>query len=76
MDKTCTTAIDWFFFQQWMINPLHCYNKLLNGLLSEFSANALVMNDDCQTALDVARAKGHSRVVRVIEVLVNVCSIM
>lgn len=30
-------------------------------------ANALVMNDDCQTALDVARAKGHGNVVRAIE---------
>ncbi|GJU72671.1 putative E3 ubiquitin-protein ligase XBAT35 isoform X1 [Tanacetum coccineum] len=34
---------------------------LLNG------ANALVMNDDCQTALDVARVKGYSNVVRAIE---------
>lgn len=32
------------------------------------SANALVLNDDCQTALDVARAKGHGNVVRAIEV--------
>ena len=27
------------------------------------SANALVMNDDCQTPLEVARAKGYSNVV-------------
>lgn len=33
-----------------------------------FSANALIMNDDCQSPLDVARAKGHSNVVRAIEV--------
>ncbi|KAB5537651.1 hypothetical protein DKX38_015184 [Salix brachista] len=30
-------------------------------------ANALVMNDDCQTPLEVARAKGYSNVVRAIE---------
>lgn len=36
-----------------------------------FSANALVMNDDCQTPLDVARVKGHSNVVRAIEVYLN-----
>ena len=36
-------------------------------LLLSHGAYALVMNDDCQTALDVAKAKGHSRVVRVIE---------
>ena len=36
----------------------------------EFSANALVMNDDCQTPLEIARAKGHSNVVRAIEVCV------
>ncbi|KAL6313037.1 hypothetical protein AAG906_022044 [Vitis piasezkii] len=51
--------------------PLHHAAKkgleeTVNLLLSH-GANALVMNDDCQTALDVARAKGHSRVVRVIE---------
>ncbi|PWA55815.1 Ankyrin repeat-containing protein [Artemisia annua] len=34
---------------------------LING------ANALMMNDDCQTALDVARVKGFSNVVRAIE---------
>lgn len=37
-------------------------------LLLNFSANPLVLNDDCQTALEVARAKGHSNVVRAIEV--------
>ncbi|KAJ6725872.1 UBIQUITIN-PROTEIN LIGASE XBAT35 putative-RELATED [Salix purpurea] len=36
-------------------------------LLLSRGANALVMNDDCQTALEVARAKGHSNVVRAIE---------
>ncbi|XP_052189291.1 putative E3 ubiquitin-protein ligase XBAT35 isoform X2 [Diospyros lotus] len=36
-------------------------------LLLSHGANALVMNDDCQTPLDVARAKGYSNVVRAIE---------
>ncbi|KAL7609549.1 hypothetical protein Lser_V15G13887 [Lactuca serriola] len=36
-------------------------------LLLSHGANALVMNDDCQTALDVARVKGYSNVVRAIE---------
>ncbi|XP_058101610.1 putative E3 ubiquitin-protein ligase XBAT34 isoform X1 [Magnolia sinica] len=36
-------------------------------LLLSHGANALVMNDDCQTPLDMARAKGHSNVVRIIE---------
>ncbi|KAG6766233.1 hypothetical protein POTOM_030304 [Populus tomentosa] len=36
-------------------------------LLLSRGANALVMNDDCQTPLEVARAKGHSNVVRAIE---------
>lgn len=36
-------------------------------LLLSHGANALVMNDDCQTALDVARAKGFYNVVRAIE---------
>ncbi|GFP83370.1 putative E3 ubiquitin-protein ligase xbat35 [Phtheirospermum japonicum] len=36
-------------------------------LLLSLGANALVMNDDCQTPLDVARAKGYSNVVRAIE---------
>ncbi|XP_058094560.1 putative E3 ubiquitin-protein ligase XBAT35 isoform X2 [Magnolia sinica] len=36
-------------------------------LLLSYGANALVMNDDWQTPLDVARAKGHPNVVRVIE---------
>ncbi|KAK6944520.1 Ankyrin repeat [Dillenia turbinata] len=34
-------------------------------------ANPLLMNDDCQTALDVARAKGFSIVVRAIEISVT-----
>lgn len=36
-------------------------------LLLLHGANALVLNDDCQTALEVARAKGHGNVVRAIE---------
>ncbi len=36
-------------------------------LLLSHGGNALLMNDDCQTALDVGRAKGHCTVVRAIE---------
>ncbi|XP_060181672.1 putative E3 ubiquitin-protein ligase XBAT35 isoform X1 [Lycium barbarum] len=36
-------------------------------LLLLHGANALIMNDDCQTPLDVARNKGFSNVVRAIE---------
>ncbi|KAL1294664.1 hypothetical protein HN51_055457 [Arachis hypogaea] len=36
-------------------------------LLLLHGANPLILNDDCQTALEVARAKGHSNVVRAIE---------
>ncbi|OWM70458.1 putative E3 ubiquitin-protein ligase XBAT35 isoform X2 [Punica granatum] len=36
-------------------------------LLLSHGANPLVMNDDCQTPLDVARAKGYANVVRTIE---------
>ncbi|XP_073147526.1 putative E3 ubiquitin-protein ligase XBAT35 [Henckelia pumila] len=36
-------------------------------LLLSQGANALLINDDCQTPLDVARAKGYSNVVRTIE---------
>ncbi|GAA0183041.1 kinase inhibitor [Lithospermum erythrorhizon] len=36
-------------------------------LLLSSGANPLVMNDDCQTPLEVARAKGFSNVVRTIE---------
>ncbi|KAG0486327.1 hypothetical protein HPP92_008422 [Vanilla planifolia] len=51
--------------------PLHHAAKrglesTVNLLLSH-GANPLVMNDDCQTALDLARAKHHANVVRAIE---------
>ncbi|PQQ07451.1 putative E3 ubiquitin-protein ligase XBAT34 isoform X2 [Prunus yedoensis var. nudiflora] len=51
--------------------PLHHAAKkgledVVNLLLSH-GANVLIMNDDCQTPLDVARAKGHTNVVRAIE---------
>ncbi|XP_050374387.1 putative E3 ubiquitin-protein ligase XBAT34 isoform X2 [Argentina anserina] len=51
--------------------PLHHAAKrgleeTVNLLLSR-GANVLIMNDDCQSPLDVARAKGHSNVVRAIE---------
>lgn len=36
-------------------------------LLLSHGANPLVMNDDCQTALDLARTRGHWNVVRLIE---------
>ncbi|KAL2242628.1 UNVERIFIED_CONTAM: putative E3 ubiquitin-protein ligase XBAT35 [Sesamum indicum] len=36
-------------------------------LLLSHGANPLAMNDDCQTPLDVARAKGYSNVVRTFE---------
>ncbi|EPS62719.1 hypothetical protein M569_12071, partial [Genlisea aurea] len=36
-------------------------------LLLSHGASALMMNDDCQTPLDVARSKGFSNVVRAIE---------
>ncbi|KAK9991802.1 hypothetical protein SO802_026787 [Lithocarpus litseifolius] len=36
-------------------------------LLLSHGANALLMNDDCHSALDVARVKGHGSVVRAIE---------
>lgn len=45
-----------------------CYYLLIWDLLFKFPANPLLMNDDCQTPLEVARAKGNSNVVRVIEV--------
>lgn len=38
------------------------------GSFFNISANALVRNDDCQTALDVARIKRNINVVRTIEV--------
>ncbi|XP_039067852.1 putative E3 ubiquitin-protein ligase XBAT34 [Hibiscus syriacus] len=51
--------------------PLHHAAKrgLLNTLklLLSNGANPLAMNDDCQTPLDVARAKGNVNVVRAIE---------
>ncbi|KAL6522757.1 hypothetical protein OROHE_016604 [Orobanche hederae] len=37
-------------------------------LLLSHGANALMMNDDCQTPLDIARAKGYTNIVRAIEV--------
>jgi ankyrin repeat protein len=37
-------------------------------LLLSHGANPLVLNDDCQTPLEVARVKGFSNVVRAIEV--------
>lgn len=40
---------------------------MISGVF-KISANALVLNDDCQTPLEVARAKGHNNVVRAIEV--------
>ncbi|MED6134540.1 hypothetical protein PIB30_037914 [Stylosanthes scabra] len=36
-------------------------------LLLLHGANPLILNDDCQTAVEVARAKGHTNVVRAIE---------
>ncbi|EYU18318.1 hypothetical protein MIMGU_mgv1a0213981mg, partial [Erythranthe guttata] len=36
-------------------------------LLLSHGANAMVMNDDCQTPLDVARSKGYTNIVRAIE---------
>ncbi|KAB2061951.1 hypothetical protein ES319_A10G121100v1 [Gossypium barbadense] len=51
--------------------PLHHAAKrgLLNTvkLLLSHGANPLVMNDDCQTPLDIARVKGNVNVVRAIE---------
>ncbi|CAM8971257.1 unnamed protein product [Rhodiola kirilowii] len=51
--------------------PLHHaakrgYEETVKLLLSH-GANALVMNDDCQTPLDLARLKGFTNVVRLIE---------
>ncbi|PQQ02703.1 putative E3 ubiquitin-protein ligase XBAT35 isoform X1 [Prunus yedoensis var. nudiflora] len=60
--------------------PLHHAAKkgledVVNLLLSH-GANVLIMNDDCQTPLDVARAKGHTNVVRAIEVIQTlVCNV-
>ncbi|XP_076934315.1 putative E3 ubiquitin-protein ligase XBAT35 [Bidens hawaiensis] len=52
-------------------SPLHHAAKRglepMVKLLISHGANALVMNDDCQTALDVARVKGFTSVVRAIE---------
>ncbi|KAI0492347.1 hypothetical protein KFK09_026618 [Dendrobium nobile] len=41
-------------------------------LLLSHGANPLVMNDDCQTPLDLARAKGNSNVVRAIQLCINI----
>ncbi|MBA0725242.1 hypothetical protein Golax_021840 [Gossypium laxum] len=43
------------------------FKSSLISNLFELSANPLVMNDDCQTPLDVARVKGNVNVVRAIE---------
>lgn len=52
-------------------SPLHHAAKRglesIVKLLLLHGANPLLMNDDCQTPLEVARAKGNSNVVRVIE---------
>jgi hypothetical protein len=51
------------------------FSTLIDDLLSKISANALIMNDDCQTPLDVARVKGHINVVRAIEVYL-ICTVI
>lgn len=50
------------------------FTPLFNVCLFKSSANPLVINDDCQTPLDVARAKGYVNVVRAIEVFLRKCS--
>lgn len=54
-----------------MVNTLLCPMCTLLFILIWFSANALLVNDDCQTALDLARAKGYSKIVRLIEVMLS-----
>ena len=49
-------------------HTLSSFNLTDELIIACVSANALVMNDDCQTPLDVARSKGFSNVVRAIEV--------
>ena len=44
------------------------YQYIQVGSGVQISANPLIWNDNCQTALDIARAKRHSNVVRAIEV--------
>lgn len=46
---------------------LFCVFNILTCLF-KLSANPMMINDDCQTPLDVARAKGYINVVRAIEV--------
>lgn len=51
---------------------LFLFSIVLWSLISKVikcPANALVLNDDCQTPLEVARAKGFTNVVRANEVL-------
>lgn len=56
--------------QQCMITFVHLNSRNLSiwALPINFAANPLILNDDCLTALEVARAKGHGGAVRTIEV--------
>jgi ankyrin repeat protein len=48
-----------------LLQSFHSKQPFLWGL---FAANPFITNDDCNTALDLAREKGHVNVVRAIEV--------